>query len=74
MNAQMFCDNRMTTGFCIIQEMRGNESGMKPINAYWIMFHIPEDGDDWYPCGKFNTYQKALKRLELIENETIEPW
>lgn len=74
MKACMIYDNRETTGLCVIQEVRGNESGLTLIDAYWVMFHIPEDGNNWYPCGKFKTYEKALKRMELIENEEIKPW
>ena len=75
MKACMMYDHRATTGWCIVQEYRETDTDLEPITAYWVMFNdLDFEPHNWYPHGKLGTYQKALKRLELIENETIEPW
>ena len=80
----MFCDHRETTGWCIIQQLKVADEIDTPMSKYWVMYNKQckywkycewsEQDNDWYPHGVLNTYQKALKRLELIENGTIEPW
>lgn len=85
MRAIMLSDHREETGWCIVQEVKETDTEDKPINAYWVMNNIQcnywkywcyseQDDDEWFAHAKFNTYQKAIKRMELIENGTIEPW
>ena len=65
----MFCDHRDTTGFCIVQECRGADN--KPMSKYWVMYEEEDEQNGlMYPYATLNTYQKALKRLETLENES----
>lgn len=74
MRAIMLSDHREETGFCIIQELRVLDDIDKLITAYWVMYDEQDGNEQMYPVAKFNTYQKAIKRMESIENGTIEPW
>ena len=75
MIAYMMCDNRDTTGLCIVEEMdecfAPDEPMYKGTQKYWVML---VENDLWYPHGVFCTMQKAKKRLDLITNGEIECW
>lgn len=72
------CDyitQRYPIGLCIVEEakkyMAAPDGGWlyEGRNIFWIMYR---EKNKWFPYCKFNSMQKANKRLELIENDTIE--
>lgn len=56
-------------GLCIIEEVRQTDTELVNIGWYWVMLR---DKNQWFPHGKFNTLEKAKKRMILLENGELE--
>lgn len=65
-------ESEIEEGLCIIQEVKVCDE-IDYLGNFCVAFHDNEEGyDDLYIHGRFTTYQKAIKRMKLIESEEIE--